>query len=101
MKLVPFPKKYSKMMPPPAVKRILKKNPSLVWWVKDKDSLNLRSATEAILNFGDWDEFKILVKSSGMKTIKRMVESETKMPRCNYRPEVIGFFRDYFRRHAS
>lgn len=98
-KLVPFPKKYFNMMPPPAVVKILKEKPYLTWWVKDKDSLNLPAATEAILNYGDWDECKTLFRAAGIETVKRIFRSELR-GRNDYDDQVSHFFNSYFKRHA-
>lgn len=99
-KLVPFPRKYNILRPPKAVVNILKKNPGLTWWVKDKEALNLRAATEAILNYGEWDECKTLFRSAGIQTVKKIFEYELK-GRNDYDDQVAHFFKLYFKRHAS
>lgn len=87
-------------MPPKAVVKILKKKPAMTWWVKDKDGLNLRAATEAILNYGDWQDAQVLFKTAGMKRIKDIFECEIK-GRNNYDDQVKQFFKLYFKKHAS
>lgn len=87
-------------MPPAEVKRILKNKPALTWYVKDKNDLNLPAATEAILNYGDWNDCKTLFKTAKMKTVKKIFESHIR-GRNDYEDDVKHFFRLYFKKHAS
>jgi len=100
-KLIPFPKKYFNMMPPPAVVEVLKKSPWLTWWVKDKDSISLPFAVESILNYGNWDQAKTLFRTAGIKKVKRVFNAQTRNARCNYYPDVKEYFKLYFKRHAA
>ncbi len=75
----------------------------LIWWVKDYDKLNAESIVEATLNYGDWDDFKLLVKILGMKKVARIFRAKSKlsaMGRSNYSGKTKDFFARYFDKYA-
>lgn len=67
---------------------------------KDKDALNLPAATEAILNYGDWDQAKTLFRAAGITTVKKIFQAQIR-GRNDYDDLVEGYFKLYFKRHAS
>lgn len=80
---------------------IIRKNPSLIWYVKDIDGLDLASITEHVLNYGDWDQFKELISAVGINEVAKTFYEHAFRPRCNYRPEIKSFFTEVFKRNAS
>ena len=82
-------------------RNIIRHNPGLIWYTKSYDQLDIRSITEAILNYGTWDEFKNLSKIIGVNALARVFASLDSMPRNNLLPKVRSYFKLYFKRHAD
>jgi len=79
----------------------IKKRPYLVWHVKDYNSLSKEAIVEAVLNYGDWNDVKTIIKILGAKEAARIFNSQIKKPRTNYRPKIKNFFKLYFKEHAK
>jgi hypothetical protein len=86
--------------PPPSITRLLQRKPYLTWWVKDKNSLSLPAAVEAILNNADFPDAKKLFQEVGIKKVSRIFNTQARQRRCNYDPDVRNFFTLYFQKHA-
>lgn len=78
----------------------IKKRPYLVWSTKNYDALNNEVIVEAVLNYGNWDDFKKMIKILGLKKTARIFREKSKQKRCNYRPEVKNYFNLYFNKYA-
>ena len=79
---------------------IIRNNPSLIWYTKSYDQLDIRSITEAILNYGTWNEFKNLSKIIGVNTLAQIFTSLDSMPRNNLLPKARNYFKLYFKHYA-
>lgn len=75
----------------------------LVWYVKDVTKLSEASIVEAVLNYGDWEDFKTLVKIMGIKKVAKIFREATspKRMRINYHPKTRHYFGLYFDKYAS
>lgn len=85
------------------VASLLKSRPHLLWYVKDKSKVSPEAAVEAVLNYGDWDDTKKIIKILGMKKVAKIFRQKSKksiMGRTNYRPEIINYFDLYFKKYA-
>jgi len=82
-------------------RNIIRHNPGLIWYTKSYDQLDIRSITEAVLNYGTWGEFKNLSKIIGVNALARVFASLDSMPRNNLLPKVRSYFKLYFKRHAD
>jgi hypothetical protein len=82
--------------------QFIKKRNYLFWYVKEPEKVSDESLVEAVLNLGNWEDFKKLIKLLGIKKVAKIFKKETspKRIRTNYRPEVKNFFSLYFKRHA-
>ena len=82
--------------------QFIRQRPYLIWYTKSYDKLSAESIVEATLNYGDWDDVQKLIRILGIKKMARIfrVETASKRKRGNYYPDVLNFFRLYFRRHA-
>jgi hypothetical protein len=78
----------------------IKKRPHLIWYTKDYDKLSPEAIVEAVLNYGDWDDVKKVIKILGIKKTASIFRKKSKQKRCNYRPEVKNYFRLYFKKYA-
>lgn len=79
----------------------IKKRPYLVWSTKNYQALDNEAIVEAVLNYGNWDDFKKIIKILGLKKIARIFRQKSKQKRCNYRPEVKNYFTLYFNKYAK
>ncbi len=78
----------------------IKKRPYLVWYTKNYDNLSVDSIVEAVLNYGDWDDFKKMIKILGMGKTASIFRKRSKMKRSNYDSKVKNYFQFYFNKYA-
>ena len=58
------------------------------------------SIVDGVLNYGDFDDFKILTQILGIKKIADIFFQQIKNKRNNYRPEIKNYFKLYFEKYA-
>lgn len=74
---------------------------ALFWSTKNYDGLSKAAVVEGILNYGDMDDVRELIKLLGIKeTAKIFREHTTNRMRINYRPEIVHYFRLFFNKYA-
>ena len=82
----------------------IKKRPYLIWWTKNYDKLRAESIVEATLNYGNWEDFQVLMKMLGKKktasVFRNQLKKFKKSGRTNYYPEVKNYFTLYFDKYA-
>jgi len=79
----------------------IKQRPYLVWSVKDLSHLSESAITEAVLNYGDFDDVKKLIAILGMKKTAAIFRKQTtKRRRVNYNPKIANYFKLYFEKYA-
>lgn len=49
------------------INQFIKKRPYLIWYVKDLSKLDESSIVEHVLNYGDWDDVREMIKILGMQ----------------------------------
>lgn len=79
---------------------IIRKNPSLIWYSKNYDGFELSSIVEAVLNYGDWDQFKELISAVGINEVAKTFYAHAFGTRCNYRSDIKKFYTEVFKRNA-
>jgi hypothetical protein len=86
----------------PAVKKFIRENADLFWYVKDdaKENIGKEFLTETILNWGDLKSVSKLFKLVGLKETADIFYKNTSGTRTNYRKKVINYFNLYFERHS-
>lgn len=86
----------------PAVKKFIRENADLFWYVKDdaKENIGKEFLTETILNWGDLKSVSKLFKLLGLKETADIFYKNTSGTRTNYRKKVINYFNLYFERHS-
>ena len=82
------------------MKDILKRKPSLIWYVKDKNKLSSESVLESVLNYGDWQDFLEIKNEVGIEKTKLMFENLKSKKRVNLRPSTVNYFNNYFAKYA-
>ncbi len=84
-----------------ALYQFAKKRRYLFWSTRDIARLNAEAIVEATLNYGDWEDFKTLVKILGMKKIATIFRAQTTNQwRTNYQPKVANYFSLFFKKYA-
>ena len=76
--------------------------PQLIWYSKNYDSLPEESIVEHVLNYGDWDDFKEMIRILGINRAAQIFRKQmiTGRQRGNYYPEVRRYFEMYFDRYV-
>lgn len=82
------------------INKFIKKRPYLIWYTKNYDNLSEETIIEVVLNYGDFDDFKKIIKILGIKKIAAIFREKIRQKRCNYRPEIKNYFRLYFNKYA-
>jgi len=80
--------------------KFVKKRKYLWWSVKEYEKLSPEAIVEAVLNYGDWDDFQELVKILGLKKVAQIFKRQVTRPRSNYSPKIKNYFQLYFNRYA-
>ena len=78
----------------------IKKKSYLFWSTKNYDNLSKEAVVEAVLNYGDFDDVKKMIKILGMKKTAAIFRKKSKQRRCNYEPKVKNYFKLYFNKYA-
>lgn len=82
-----------------SLKRFIKKRPYLVWYTKNLDQLSEEAIVEAVLNYGDFDDVKKMIKILNIKKAAKIFNRQLKQKRCNYSPQVANYFKLYFKKY--
>lgn len=82
-------------------REIIKNKPALIWSTQNYDNLSVESIIEAVLNYGNWGEFKSLKKIFGLKQLRKIFNRLTGQKRVNLRPPTVNYFRLYFQHYAD
>lgn len=81
--------------------KFVKKRRELFWSTKNYDDLSEAVVVEAILNYGDMDDVRELIKLLGIqKVAKIFYKNTTNRARVNYDKRVIHYFNLYFKKNA-
>jgi hypothetical protein len=81
---------------------LIRRYSNLFWYVSEEDKANLSidAIVEAILNYGDLEAVRNLIKVAGISNVAENFFRQNKNKRVNYFPQVANFFTLYFKRHA-
>ena len=81
-------------------RKLIEKKPYLIWYSKNYQNLSQESIFEAIINYGDWEDFIKLQKLFGIKTSYLLFKKAVSKKRSNIRPETKNYFEKYFSKYA-
>lgn len=82
-------------------RELIKKQPWLIWSTRNFAKLDAAAITEAILSYGDWQDFLNLKKIFGLKQLKAIFRELTNKKRVNLRSSTVNLFNLYFQHYAS
>lgn len=84
-----------------SLEKIIQEKPFLAWYVQDYKKLDDISALEAILNYGDWDDFIKAKDILGFEKTKQVFQIIKGKKRVNLKPKTINLFELYFSKNVS
>lgn len=86
----------------PEVKEFIRKHSSLFWYIPEdkKEEISEDVLVEFILNYGNLDDVKALIKILGIRDISRIFFAAKGRRKMNYFPEIYNLFYLYFKKHA-
>lgn len=98
----PKPETKVKQMNSPEVKEFIRENSALFWYIPEnkKEDISLELVVETILNYGNMDSIKQLIKILGTKQVATIFFNATERKQLNYYPEIHNFFSLLFRKYA-
>ncbi|MDP3994606.1 MAG: hypothetical protein Q8P91_02150 [bacterium] len=82
-------------------RNIIRNNPGLIWYTTGYENLSAEAITEAILNYGSWENFQELRSSLGTKTLAKIFQQLIQKKRSNLHPLAKNYFNNYFTKYAS
>lgn len=78
----------------------LSKRRFLFWGIKRPKETSASSQVENILNYGNFDDVHYIIKMFGINKVSAIFHRQIKKKRNNYRPEIINYFKLYFKKNA-
>lgn len=86
----------------PEVKQFIRDHSNLFWYTPEnkKEEIGNDLLVETILNYGDLDDFKDLVKIFGIKQLSEIFFRATGRQKQNYYPEIYHYFSLLFKKYA-
>jgi len=86
----------------PEIKAFIRENSSLFWYTPEdkKEKISHELLVETILNYGEMDTVKTLIRILGIKEVSRIFFNATGRKKLNYYPEIYNYFSLLFSRHA-
>lgn len=78
----------------------VKKRKYLFWSTKNYDGLDAAAVLEGVLNYGDMDDVRELLKLIGIKEAAKIFYRDTHRTRVNYDRKIVNYFTLYFNRYA-
>jgi len=86
----------------PEIKEFIRKHSNLFWYTPNdkKEDISSEFLVETILNYGNMDEVRALIKIMGIKEISQIFFNAKGRKKLNYYPEIYNFFSLYFTKYA-
>ncbi|MHB1148685.1 MAG: hypothetical protein ACYC01_13965 [Lutibacter sp.] len=81
------------MMNSPEIKQFIHKNSNLFWYIPEnkKEDISQELLVETILNYGDMDAIRQLIRLMGIKNLSKLFEGIQGRKKMNYYPEIYHF----------
>ncbi len=83
------------------LKKFIQERAALFWSTKDLSQISEALVLEQVLNYGDFEDVKLLLKILGMSQAAAIFSEQIKGKRDNYRPEIKNYFKLYFKEYAQ
>ena len=82
------------------LRNIIRQKPYLIWYTRKYDQLSLKAISEAIFNYGSWEDFKSAEEVLGIKNFSQVFSELKTQKRSNLHPLVSNYFALYFNKYA-
>jgi hypothetical protein len=91
------------VMNSPEVKAFIRENRNLFWYTPEdmKEDISPEFLVETILNYGDLENIRKLIRILGLKETTEIFFSARGRKKMNYYPEIYNFFSLLFSRYAQ
>ncbi|KKT54942.1 MAG: hypothetical protein UX08_C0013G0030 [Candidatus Collierbacteria bacterium GW2011_GWB1_45_35] len=83
-----------------AAQDVIRDDPSLIWYTKSYDTLDIRSVVEAVLNCGTWEQTQRLISIIGIDKMAKLFAWHNTQPRSNLHKLARNYYSHYFARYA-
>ncbi len=83
------------------MEKFIKERKYLFWSTANYQKLSPAVVLEQTLNYGDFSDVQELFKLLGIKRAATIFRQQLEHHRSNYSPQVVNYFKLYFRRYAS
>ena len=87
----------------PEIKAFIRENSNLFWYTpKDKkEEIGPELLVETIMNYGDMNSIRRLIKIMGLKEVSDVFFNATGRKKLNYYPEIYNFFELVLKNYAQ
>jgi len=87
----------------PEIKQFIREHGNLFWYIPEdkKEDISSELMVETILNYGDLDDIRQLIKLMGMEQLSSVFFSADGRKKLNYYPEIYHFFSLLFNKYAQ
>lgn len=77
----------------PEIKQFIRKNSHLFWYIPEhkKEDISQELLVETILNYGDMDAIRQLIRLMGIKNLSKLFAGIQGRKKLNYYPEIYHF----------
>ena len=86
----------------PEIKSFIRDKSNLFWYTPEskKEDISPEFLVETILNYGNLDDIRKLIKIIGLIEMSRIFFSAEGRQKMNYYPEIYNYFSLFFKRNA-
>jgi hypothetical protein len=86
----------------PEIKAFIRRHSALFWYTPEdkKEEISEEFLVETILNYGDLNAVKELIKLMGKEKMANIFYSAIGRKKLNYFPEIYNFFNLYFQKYV-
>ncbi|MFH1790170.1 MAG: hypothetical protein ABH832_03850 [bacterium] len=82
------------------LQQFIKKRPYLIWYTQNYEKLSDESIVEAVINYGDFDDVKKVIKIIGIEKMAQIFNKKNQQKRNNFNPKVANYFKLFFKQYA-
>lgn len=82
------------------LRQLIKEKPYLIWYTQSHDQLDLEPIAEAIYNYGDWEDVKLLHQTLSVPTAAKVFYKLASAKRSNLHKLARNYFTLYYQRYA-
>ena len=87
----------------PEIKQFIREHSNLFWYIPEdkKEDIGNELMVETILNYGDLDDVRQLIKLMGIEQLSSIFFNMEGRKKLNFYPEIYHFFSLLFKKYAK